>query len=1193
MKKGLLLTCLLTLIAAFGMAQSQWPITITRADGLPGIKGPMNYQFTTPQYSFEEAFQTLRFTVCSTTRIEPNTTSYDGFSSGWGPGNAFFELGELTVLDANGQAIDYVASTNALNTWDGSSKGTTMALNDGSFGTWFRTTWYKGACPQDYHYIDLEFSKPINVFSLEWMTSTNALNEPTYVGLTPGTVYSPYPEQNFELGAKVADVAELAEGGLFVIQDNAPSFHYGLNFDGTDGYDRGAPYANSAFYHSPCGGVLTPGAGTVVFLKPTGEENVYNVQWLNNGHVIAAQASSGWAAWSDNVADAAAILFSNSEDSESAGNIRMTSTDGEWTYLADALGKLSFYPNYPLDTIKAKRSRPFDLNFSIYKANVDLAPVKAVLDEAVADAQARVDLYGYNADEDEGQYEAITSAIAAAKALGADATPAAVLAARNAIIDALPAYVALGIYACTDSAYAIIEAIQNGDFDLSAAPNWVEGSYPEGSDAALRQACDDAFIVLEANPTIAQVDAAIASVYAAIDRFWASKITGVKSLPFRVGSKEDGLPGAYQSNTGYIWESPMYLLTEETSTLRFTVFSTNTPDKKFGSWVYFTLGEFELFDLYGNKIELTAESFDGNSVDPADGSGYAGLCDGKTDTWFHAVYANSEGHNPKEFDGSVPCYLDITLPEAISGFRYRQTGRVYSGTTRVNTPVDFAFGKGGEDVLPADVPFEDPYNAQVGEKITDVSQITDDGIYAIQGLISCDPVNHFADDLREPHFFSSNLVYGATAQAPCAFSIRKNTDGTYLIQSLADGKYWSKSHDGDGWCHASTTQYVEAAANVHIEPMGNAGLPNSFVMYHYEDSLMRDDVLRPYLIFQDWGEDLALFSCATLEDNDKDGEGEWYIFKLTMDNAYVYWLKNLITVAEGLGLEYRPDPGYYADLGTFPETLAAAQVAVAANDNDACKALVAALDASIAGVKNATPNPMTEGIFMIESAHSAFFDNQGVYKTMCAFPNDGDDADVDNAYKLYWGDKPSTDVYNAGNDIFKFEFISAANSDAVQIMLDDSIINAEQAANAYYIKSVAYGCYAGERDGGSKDIPMVDNADDATVYIVRQQAPTIYDIWNPKGSSYSLHMESHSGGAGLSGRIVYYKGTDAPSWWRLRYLGDRTSINNNIAVEGDEVVSVTYYNAAGVASATPVQGVNIVKTVYANGAVKSEKVVIK
>ena len=154
-------------------------------------------------------------------------------------------------------------------------------------------------------------------------------------------------------------------------------------------------------------------------------------------------------------------------------------------------------------------------------------------------------------------------------------------------------------------------------------------------------------------PGLADIDAAIADIKAIITSFWASKITNVKSLPFRIGQEEDGLPGAYQSSTGYIWESPMYLLTEETSTLRFTVFSTNTPDKKFGDWVYFTLGEFELFDLYGNKIELTEESFDANSIDPADGSGFAGLCDGKTDTWFHAVYANSEGHNPKAFEAIV------------------------------------------------------------------------------------------------------------------------------------------------------------------------------------------------------------------------------------------------------------------------------------------------------------------------------------------------------------------------------------------------------------------------------------------------------------------------------------------------------------------------------------------------------------
>ena len=45
--------------------------------------------------------------------------------------------------------------------------------------------------------------------------------------------------------------------------------------------------------------------------------------------------------------------------------------------------------------------------------------------------------------------------------------------------------------------------------------------------------------------------------------------------------------------------------------------------------------------------------------------------------------------------------------------------------------------------------------------------------------------------------------------------------------------------------------------------------------------------------------------------------------------------------------------------------------------------------------------------------------------------------------------------------------------------------------------------------------------------------------------------------------------------------------------EGDEVVSVTYYTAAGAASDVPVKGVNIVKTVYANGVVESKKILVK
>lgn len=1191
MKKGLLLTCLFALVAAFGMAQTNtWPITLTKANGLPGVKGPKNYTYNSPKFSFDEAVSVLRLTVCATTRTDANTTAFDGYSSGWGPGNAFFELGELKVLDGNGNSVDYVATTNALNGWDGSAAGTTDALNDGSFGTWFRTTWYTGTCPQDYHHVELELASPVSVFSLEWLTSTNFLNEPTYVGITPGTPYYPYPEQNFQLGEKVTDVATLAEGGLFVIRDNAPEYWYGYNPDAEDNdpYKRGGKTPNKAFYHAPNGGNLTANASSVVYLKPTAEENTYQVTWLNSGKVIAKQSSSAWVPWSDNPADAASILFTPCEESE--GDFVLTVNNGDFIYLCDALGKMACTNN--VDTIIAKRSRPCATYFSLYKASVDVAPVVAVLQQAIDQAQARVDLYGLNETEDNGEYAAVTEAIATGKALvsNAAATPAEIIAARNSIIDVLPAYVALAIYESTDSLQTIIDAIQDEEILVSSAPNWIEGSYPEGSDDALRVAMDEAFAIIDANPSIAQVDAAIASVNAAIARFWASKITGVKSIPFRVGQPEDGLPGSFESSTGYKWESPVYLLTEEISSFRYTVLATNT-NAKFGDYPFPTLAEFQIYDLQGNQIELTEESFTTNSVDPADGQGLAGLCDNDPGTYYHGCYSASESHNPNGFEGKVPVYIEVTLPEPVSGFRFVQYGRVYGGTTRVNTPTDFVFGEAGVDVLPGDVMFPDPYKAVIGEKVTDVSQITDDGIYAIQGLISCDPVNHFENDLREPCFFSGITQYGKELQSPCAFSIMKSGEGTYNIMSLADGKYWSSEIEDDGWGSAAATYYQDLAADVRIEPMGNDGLPNSFVLYMVKDSLMRDGILRPNVIFQDWGDGVGTFSVDELANNDKDGEGEWYIYKMTMDNAYVYWLTNLVAVAEGLGLEYRPDPGYYKDLGTFPTTLAAAQKALETGDNETCKALVMNLSKAIADVKNATPNPMIAGEFVIESGYGEFFKQQGVNKVIFTYYNDLADDYIDSDYKMYWGDAPAGD-YKKASDAYKFVFESAKESDAVQIMLDDSIITPEQAENAYFIKSKAFGCYIGGQEAVSKAIGTT--VEPEVVYIVRQQLPTIYDIWNPAGANFSLHCEWNSAGAGTGNDIVYWSGSSEASFWRLRLLDNGTSISDVVVdEEGDEVVSVTYYTAAGAASDVPVQGVNIVKTVYANGVVKSKKILVK
>ena len=128
----------------------------------------------------------------------------------------------------------------------------------------------------------------------------------------------------------------------------------------------------------------------------------------------------------------------------------------------------------------------------------------------------------------------------------------------------------------------------------------------------------------------------------------------------------------------------------------------------------------------------------------------------------------------------------------------------------------------------------------------------------------------------------------------------------------------------------------------------------------------------------------------------------------------------------------------------------------------------------------------------------------------------------------------------------------------------------------------------GER---SRDIGLTVEPEEP--YIVRSQGAYVFDFWHPSHGNNSMHLEGNSGGKGGGGDIVYWTGTDKASQWFLRSIDARTSINNNVAEEGDEVVSVSYYTVGGAAVATPVQGINIVKTVYANGVVKTAKVYVK
>lgn len=1191
MKKSLFLTCLLAVAGILGVsAKDTWPITLTTADGLPGEKIVRNYVYQSRVFDLDEAVTTLRFTVVSTNTVDTLTTgSYDGMSAGWGPGFPFFTMSEFRILDANGNEVGYTASSNATATNDG---GGLDALSDNNESTYFHGTYTQGDLEQRYQYLEFELDAPVSSFSFRWNTRSDYhKNLITYLGITPGDEYLPYPEQEFQLGEQVTSLEDLGkEGALFLIQGNAIDIQYNPN----ENINR--PYVGKTYFHSPYGGHVVPNAASLVYLIPTETENAYKVCWLNNGHyLIKAELNGGWYQWTNDELKAGNIEFAPCDTVD--GNFRLSLNDAAYLISADPIGKMSLVEN--TDEAKGNRARPNAYTWTIWNASIKGSAIIEQLKEQIELAEARIAAVGGKIEgEDTGQYDALVAAIDEAKALVAksDVTAAEVVAAKRNLNLLTADYAAVGIWAYIDSIEKIYEAVDAEEILISSSPDWIQGSYNKESYDNLQIVSDEAQVVIEAYQSLADIDAAIAKIYAAIDNFWASKINNVKTLPFRVGTTEDGLPGTLQSYGGYKWESPIYNLTKTVDALRFTIIKTNNNAQYLG-YVFPTFAEIELYDGAGNKIALTEDNFTVNSLCTTDGGGIAALCDNNTGTHYHAAWSAGTDHVGYT-DNPDYCYIEISLPEPVSTFQYIQYGR----KNGVNTPTDFIITEGGVEGEPDEVPLVDFYNTTLGEKVTDASQITDDGLYAIQGLYSCDPVDYLTDaGLQEPRFFTATVPYGKTLGAPAVYSIRgTGEDGTYYIQSLADGGYWQSTSDADGWGGGlKTTADRSIAAKVHIVPCGNDDLPNSFVLYEYKDSLFRDvdgesNVHVPYLVFQDWGDELASFSVPNLERNDKDGEGEWYIYKVTMDTPYCYWLKNLVATAESMNITVSNDPGYYTGdvADVFAKALATAQEAVETNNDAVAKDIIFTLEDAIINATNSEVNPMTEGLYVIESALEGFYNKQGENKVICAYFNDYETTGPESEYSLWWTSAPSEYSENM-NALFLFKFISAKESETVKGWLADSLITVEQAENAYYIQNVGCEGYVGISNAVSQDIGFTDAPE--YPYIVRSQGQYKFDIWHPdyENTAFSFHCESNSNGSGVSGDIIYWSGTADASKWCLRKIDSGTSINNLVKPEGDEIVSTTYYTIDGIASAAPVKGVNIVKVVYANGVVETKKVFVK
>ena len=138
--------------------------------------------------------------------------------------------------------------------------------------------------------------------------------------------------------------------------------------------------------------------------------------------------------------------------------------------------------------------------------------------------------------------------------------------------------------------------------------------------------------------------------------------------------------------------SKTYRFTEPLTKIRFTVKETGI-NGLCGNYPFFHLGELELYDENGEKIELTVENLYTNAChntlnNASDGIGLLGLVDGDPTTHFHSTFSKAvnEYH-----------YIEVTLPEdkEYYGFSFvmmgRQNGQTYYNTRQFPAVLDLRY----------------------------------------------------------------------------------------------------------------------------------------------------------------------------------------------------------------------------------------------------------------------------------------------------------------------------------------------------------------------------------------------------------------------------------------------------------------------------------------------------------------------
>ena len=1067
----------------------------------------------------------------------------------------------------------------------------------------------------------------------------------------------PYGEYQFELGEDVNSLEALSEApGLFTFYVEGPISYVDDAGTETTGpgniyvaLTHSVSTTGNAAEANPKNIMqLIPAkeGKFVVYAPVTGAYLTNPDNWTN---AWVADAGNGWAFSHATASNLGEFTFTLRQDGEFEISTEITRVyvNETWNDLDEPMtvyvgydmrGNLKIFSveNKELleagDLVSGGFHLPVDFGFKLNKANVaegTVEPISVqsicenVINPTIADAKARLEQYGDHEGNVTDSKETLEAAIQTAEEAIAANDITGAFAAKNELATAISYYMSERVYlymAQVEELKGSTEFV-NPPYDATS-----EGKWPISTQKIL----DDAEYIcttVESNwetLTPTQIDNYYSQVQGLIEQFLASALH-FSTFPSIVENISAALSPNYPNNA--VWNSSAIVLHQAVNGIRLTFLDRHLGTAgDSGNWPMIALGELRLYDENGEEVELTEDLLWANHTETQEGfeSTVARLCDGKwgqgdkvgtegsaAQSYYHSPWSGSE---PQEF-----ICIDVTFPAPMSSFSvelYSRDKTTSNGAVSL-FPKKLAITEVGVGYDP--LPFaENPYNVRVGQQVVDAAEL-ETGLYIIKGLLNTKSVNVLDEETGnivksepegEAKFYAGTSRFHANAaavRANCVYRITKNDDGTYTFTSLSAAKYWPTITEEENAQFVAATASKSKAAKVKV--VASAATEGAFVLYEEQagrvtkDSIDADAdgvadtervVETPYVVYMDWNSGLAARAVTDLQPKDVDGvldaqgdslcfnkangEGEWQIYKVTMDNPDFYWLENMLGIVSGLGLEVGPDPGCVASLGDLEEAYEKAQVVVADSAYDEATAAAAALAEKIGLAETLEKNPMVPGVYRIQSGYAEFYKKQGHTKSIY----------VTEDLALRWKETEEN------NPAFYFHFTESTERGTY---IDAGVLSEEEAANLYEIRAIGTtipgaAFYISEAEGQSVDIELAE--DMSSSYLVKPGNGSSFNIANPNNvNEWCLHQGGHSNGAGVSGTIVYWSASPGASQWRLVKVDYETSIEDLVAAEGDEVVSVSYYTVGGASSSAPAKGVNIVKVVYANGVVETKKVLVK